>query len=371
MQFKIYTIHVTSQPPSGSSPTLYRQHHPLSFYDITLALCVASFAVYKISHPHILTSNHHFEDITPTILDIVSTVSVSSHLLYRWYHSQYMYDIISSICETFCPLYLWNHTHYVWHHNTVCWLHLTGHMYDIICTTEAVTSTLSHQASISMTSNQLQALHHTACITFRTNCIFLITTSPLLSHPLLYDITPTICVTSYALYITSYPLLMSSHYCTYDSTTLTYETAFSMQFKIYTIHVTSQSLICVITHNVLRASHPLFVWHHTRHRDNIFHTLEDITSSLYEIKWPFLWHHMHYTWHRIDTISVTTSTVLRISHQLYLWDLILYICQHDIHCIQQHIHYICTIRATVPGSHTHTFHDITPFVYMTLHPVYV
>ena len=43
----IYTIRVTSQPPSVSSPTLYRQHHTHSFYDITLALCAASFAVYK------------------------------------------------------------------------------------------------------------------------------------------------------------------------------------------------------------------------------------------------------------------------------------------------------------------------------------
>ena len=144
-----------------------------------------------------------------------------------------------------------------------------------------------------------------------------------------------------------------------------------MQFKIYTIPVTSESLVCVIIHTVLRASHPLFVWHHTRHRYSIFCTIEDIISSLYEIKWPFLWHHSHYIWHRIDAISVTTSTLLMISHQLYLWDLILYICRHHIHCIKQHIHYICTITDTVPVSHTHSFHDTTPFVYMTLHALYV
>ena len=144
-----------------------------------------------------------------------------------------------------------------------------------------------------------------------------------------------------------------------------------MQFKIYTNHVTSQSLVCFITPTVLRASHPLFVWHHTRHRYSIFCTIEDITSSLYEIKPPFLWHHTQYICQCITTISVKTSTVLMILHQLYLWDLILYICWHHIHCIQQHIHYICTITATVPGSHTHTFHDITPLLYMTLHPLYV
>ena len=319
----------------------------------------------------LLTSNHNFDDITPTILDIMSTVSVLSQQLYRWNHSHYMYDITSSICETFFPLYLWHRTHYVWNHNPLFWLHYTWHMYDIICTTEDVTYTLFLQATIFMTSHRLQAWHHTCCIRHSTNCIFVITTSPLISQPLFYDIIPTICVTSYALYITAYSILMSSHYSTYDSTNLTYETTSIMQFKIYTIHVTSQSLVCVITPTVLRASHPLFIWHHTRHRYNIFCTIEGITYSFYEIKPPFLWNHTHYIWHCINAISVTTSTLLMISHPLYLWDLILYICQHHIHCIQKLIHYICTITVTVPVSHTRTFHDITLFVYMTLHALYV
>ena len=150
-----------------------------------------------------------------------------------------------------------------------------------------------------------------------------------------------------------------------------YETTSSMPFKIYTLHMMSQSLVCVITLTILTVSHPLFVWHHTQHRYSIFSTIEDITSSLYEIKPPFLWHHTHYIWHCIDAISVTTSTLLMISQQLCLWDLILYIGRHQIHCLQQHTHYICTITATVPVSHSHSFHDITRFVYMTLHPLYV
>ena len=221
-----------------------------------------------------------------------------------------------------------------------------------------------------MTSHPLQAWHYTPCIRHHTNSIFVITTSPLIS-PLWYDITPSICITSYALHIISYPLLMSSHYCTYDSRNLTYETTPSMQFKIYSIHMTSQSLFCVITHTVLRASHPLFVWYHTRHWYSIFCTVENITSSLYEIKPPFLWHHTHYIWHHIDAISVTTSTLLMISYQLYLWDLILYTCRHYMHCIQQYIHYICSITDTVPVSNTNSFHDITPFVYRTFHTLYV
>ena len=164
---------------------------------------------------------------------------------------------------------------------------------------------------------------------------------------------------------------MSSHYYTYDSTTLTYEATSSMQLKIYTIHVTSHSLACVITPTVSRASHPLFVWHHIHHRYSIFCSIEGITSSLYEIKPPCVWHHSHCIWHSINAISVTISTLLMISHQIYLWDLILCISWHHIHCIQQHIHYICTITTTLPVSHTHRFHDITPFVYMTLLSLYV
>ena len=106
-----------------------------------------------------------------------------------------------------------------------------------------------------------------------------------------------------------------------------------MPFKIYTIHLPSLSLVCVIKPTVLRASHPLFVWHHTRHMYSIFCTIGDITSSLCEIKPPFLWHHTHYIWHRINAISFTTSTVLMISHQLYLQDLILYIWKYHINCI--------------------------------------
>ena len=223
-----------------------------------------------------------------------------------------------------------------------------------------------------MTSHPLSVWHHTPSIRQRTNCIFVITTSPLISHPLLYDITPTISVTSYALYITSYPLLMSSQYSTYDSTTLTYETTSSMQFKIYTIFVTSQSLLCVITPTLLKASYRLFVWHHTRQRYSILCTMEDITSSLYEIKAPFLWHHTHYILHHIDAISVTTSTLLMISHQMYLSDLILYILtSYSLYTITyslylyNHSDCTCVSHPLFPWYHTICIYDIEPTIYLT------
>ena len=268
---------------------------------------------------------HYIRHLVHCICVITLTLSMISQSLYIWYHIEYMWDILSTIfmtsytlcmttqpCELIIP-----HSAYVWHHLRYRRRHIpsvtpSDNLYDFT-STSGMTSHHLYQKS-----QQLYLCHHNLSTD---------------TTPTFYYITPTISVTSYSLYITLYPLLVSSNYSTYDSTTLTYETTSSMQFKIYTIPVTSQSLICVITPTVLRASHPLFVWHHTRHRYSIFCTIEDFTSSLYEIKPPFLWHHTHYILHCINVISVTTSTVL-IPHQLYLWDLILYMWWHHIHCIQ-------------------------------------
>ena len=139
---------------------------------------------------------------------------------YIWYHIEYTCDIL--------PLYLWHHFHHVWQHSTVCCWYHTRHICDIICTTDDITSTLSHQTTVFRISHPLQAWHHTHCIRYCTHCIFVITTSPMISYPLLYDIIPTICVTSYKLYITLYQLCMSSHYCAYDITASIDETTSCM-----------------------------------------------------------------------------------------------------------------------------------------------
>ena len=166
-----------------------------------------------------------------------------------------MWDILSTLFMTSFPLcmisqssvlitlhsaYVWHHLHYRRHH-----IHSITSSYNLydFTSTSGMTSHPLYQ-----TSHQLYLCHH--------NLSTDITPTSVTQHTI-------ICMTSYALYITLYPLLMSSHYCTYDSTTLTYETTPSMQFKIYIIHVISQSIFCVITPTVLKASHPLFVWHHT------------------------------------------------------------------------------------------------------------
>ena len=167
-------------------------------------------------------------NITSTLSDFTSTVSVQSHPLSQWYHCHPMYDITFSIHVTSYPLYLWHHIHYVWQHNMVCCWYHTRHMCVIICTRDDITSTLSHQTTVFMMSQPLQAWPHTHFIRHHTHCIFVIKTSPLISYPLLCDMIRTICVTSYALYITSYQLLMSSHSCIHDITASIYETTSNM-----------------------------------------------------------------------------------------------------------------------------------------------
>ena len=141
--------------------------------------------------------------------------------------------------------------------------------------------------------------------------------------------------------------------------------------------MTSQSLVCVITPTLLRASHPLFVRHRTRHRYNIFCTIEDTISSFYEIKPPFLWNNTQYIWPRTDSISVTTSTLLMISHQLYLWDLILYVStSYSLYTITyslylyNHSHCSCVSHPLFPRYHTFCIYDIAPTICLTSDTLY-
>ena len=167
-------------------------------------------------------------------------------------------------------------------------------MYDILCTTDDNATTLSPQTRVLMMSHSLQAWQHSLCMRHRTHSIYVITPSPLTFHPLLYDITPTFCVTSYELYITSQPILMSSHFCTYDITASIYETTSSMR-ATYTL-------------NMLHQSH--YLGQHTHCTDNITPTLFMTSHSSY------VWHRLHYTTHHILTFSPQT-TILRTSHPLY------------------------------------------------------
>ena len=69
-------------------------------------MCMTSYVLHVTSHPQFRTSHHFIYDIKSTLSDLTSTVSLSSHPPFRWYHSHYMYDSH--------PVYLWHHIHYIY-----------------------------------------------------------------------------------------------------------------------------------------------------------------------------------------------------------------------------------------------------------------
>ena len=161
-----------------------------------------------------------------------------------------MYDITYSIHVTSYPLYLWHHIHYVWQHNTVCCWYDTRHMCDIICNRDDITSTLSHQTAVLMMSHPLQAWTHTHCIRHRPHSIFLITTSPLISYPLLYDMIPPICVTLCNLYNNiSTPYVITLLYLWYHSLYIWNHIQYVGPHIHYTCDITATNL-CPHAHSI-------------------------------------------------------------------------------------------------------------------------
>ena len=164
------------------------------------------------------------------------------------------------------------HSAYVWHP-----LHCKWHRIHSFTSNHRIYEVTS---SSGMTSQP--------CIRHHTHCIFIITSSPLISHPLLYDITPTFCVRLYSLNISWHPILISSHYSTDDITTSIYETTSSM-----------------------RATYTLNMWHHSHYLGHHTHSIGNITPTLFMISHsPYMSHRVHYTRHHILTFLPQT-TILR------------------------------------------------------------
>ena len=131
---------------------------------------------------------------------------MTSHPLYLCHHTHSIDDItattwkyyIQYICDIISPMFLTKYLQSVTSQHSVL-MSPHSHMCDILCTADDLAYTLSHQTTVFMISHPLQASHNTPCIRHCTPCKFVITTSPLISHQLLNDITPTFCVTYYSL----------------------------------------------------------------------------------------------------------------------------------------------------------------------------
>ena len=189
-----------------------------------------------------MTSSHHFYDITPTVFDMVSTVSGSSHPLYWWYHTNsslrshplymttsyplcmtsqplnvchhtnYFNDITPFACRTSNPLYVKYHALYKAAHPHVMILHHI--IYDITCTVNHIKLTIYEIAStVSVSSQRLYWWSQNNCM---------------------YDITPTLRMPSFALYTTLHPLFMTSHHYGYHITSTAFMTSHTLYMTSHT-----------------------------------------------------------------------------------------------------------------------------------------
>ena len=178
------TLFVTSHSPYVWHRLLCTRHNILTFWPQTTILRTSHELYYKSC---LLYLCHY------------TNLSMISQTLYVWYYFLYMGDNISTIflisyplCMTTQPLLLIRpHSAYVWQHLCYRRRHIRSitpsqNLYDFT-STSGMTSNHLYQKS-----QQLYHCHH--------NLSTEIT-------PTFYFITPTISVTSYALYITSYPLL--------------------------------------------------------------------------------------------------------------------------------------------------------------------
>ena len=139
--------------------------------------------------------------------------------LYLWHHTLYVYDIST----------LYGITNFVMRTQTLC--KFTATMSDITTT-------------LSVSSQPLDQFYQTQCM---------------------YDITATMCMTSYALHVTTHPQCKTSYPFMYDI----------------------RSTLSDLTSTVFLSLNPSYRWYHS-------HYIYELTSSIFVTSHPlYLWHNIH------------------------------------------------------------------------------
>ena len=130
----------------------------------------------------------------------------ATYTLYMRHHTHYLCPHTHCI-DNSIPIFVWHHTCHIC--GIVCPIQdITSSLYDLKPPFYVITpTTFDIVFTVSVSSHPLYWWYHTNCISESTSAII----HDIIS--IVYDMTPTLCVTSYALYITTYQLLMSSQYC--------------------------------------------------------------------------------------------------------------------------------------------------------------
>ena len=118
-QYNHFIWHHIFMSVSVWSYPLYRWYNTDSIYDITSTVYMAQYALYMTCHPYLWHDNNYSWH---------QSYYISTHTDYIWQHIHCISVITSRLSIIKPPFYVWYHSH---------------NMYDIIWTTYEITSTLS------------------------------------------------------------------------------------------------------------------------------------------------------------------------------------------------------------------------------------
>ena len=175
---------------------------------------MAQYALYMTSHPWFMTSKHSIHYIS--LLYLISTwFYFTAHPLYLCHHTQ----ITDHITLTVCMI---TQVKYAWHHMNT---------YDITYTLYDITPRCDiHTHSINVITPSLPVIASTVAE-------LLLTVYWLYHICNMWDIKPTICMTSYEFYVTSQPIFTTSQDCTHDLTSTQFMTSHPLYMTWYTLYL--------------------------------------------------------------------------------------------------------------------------------------
>ena len=270
-------------------------HHII--YDITCTVFMTSPQIYLRWHPpYLCHHNVSIDDLRPTLCMTSHPLYVCQlmHSIQHHIHSLWLQTIV---VITLHPLHSWHHTPYIWHHTH-------GNTNVISTIWPALSNTTSTVSVSSKTGYQLYHnlslydITQTICVTSYSGCI-LLKHLFMTSYPSVYNITPSI-------FMTSYSIRMLSPYCFHDNTT----TIPDISPTIFDITATvSVSIHTSVSMLLYRWPHNKCVSHHTWQTCDNIPNLNHITFTVYDKNDHVLWHHKHSIPDIRSPLHVITSTL--------------------------------------------------------------
>ena len=196
-------------------------------------------------------------------------------------HSLLLHTIV---VITLHPVHSCTHTPYVWHHthgNT----NVISAIWPTISNTSSTVSVSSNPGYQLLHTHSLYDITHTICVTSYSVCM--------LSHQLFMTLYPSMYSITPRIFMTSYPICMLSPYCFQDNTMTIPDNSPTIFDITATVSVSSHSGTNICIDVSLYPWHHMCVSHHTWHTYDNIHNLHHITFTLYDINDHVLWHHKH------------------------------------------------------------------------------